>query len=126
MSLFQPIQELERLLGHAEQPAASIISPNSRYFNSGTSTLEQPDGDVIIYLRRRFVPQPESFAVMEEHTVGQGERLDLLAARFFGDPEKFWLLCDANGAVAPQELEAVGRRLRITYPEGIPAPRTDE
>ena len=37
------------------------------------------------------------------------------------DPEQFWRLCDANAAMRPDELtESVGRRLRITLPEGIP------
>jgi hypothetical protein len=32
-----------------------------------------------------------------------------------------WRLCDANGAMRPDELtETPGRRLRITLPEGIP------
>jgi len=39
-----------------------------------------------------------------------------------GDPELFWRVCDANRAMRPDELtETIGRRLRITLPEGIPA-----
>lgn len=46
-----------------------------------------------------------------------------LAARYIGDPEQYWRLCDANNAIRPDELiETVGRALRITLPEGIPAP----
>jgi hypothetical protein len=33
--------------------------------------------------------------------VVQGDRLDNLAARYFGDAELYWRLCDANGAVRP-------------------------
>jgi hypothetical protein len=51
----------------------------------------------------------------------QGERLDNITARYLGDPLQFWRVCDANGAMNPSELTAViGRRLRITMPEGIP------
>src|SRR5262245_48131832 len=110
MSLFQPMQELERLLGQADA-AAPTGSPNSRYFHTPTATLEQPDGTTIIYLRRRIVPPPESFAVMTQYVVSEGNRLDHIAARFFGDPERFWVLCDANRAVEPNQLEIVGRRL---------------
>ncbi len=50
----------------------------------------------------------------------QGERLDNIAATFLGDPELFWRLADANRAMQPEELvQTVGRRLRITLPEGI-------
>ena len=49
-----------------------------------------------------------------------GDRLDNLAQRYIGDPEQFWRLCDANGAMRPDELtEVIGRRLRITLPAGL-------
>jgi hypothetical protein len=55
--------------------------------------------------------------------VTQGDRLDNVTARYLGDPEAFWRICDANNAMRPNELtETIGRRLRITLPEGIPGP----
>ncbi|MFO1434150.1 MAG: LysM domain-containing protein [Candidatus Competibacteraceae bacterium] len=99
----------------------SPFPPNSRYHGSATATLQTPTGRTVIYLRRRLIPPLEQFALLQEHTVVQGDRLDLLAARYLGDPEQFWRLCDANGATRPEELtETVGRRLRITLPAGIP------
>jgi hypothetical protein len=66
------------------------------------------------------VPQPERFAALREHLVTEGDRLDNIAAQHLGDPELFWRLCDANRALRPDELtEEVGRRLRITLPEGL-------
>ena len=51
----------------------------------------------------------------------QGDRLDLLAANYLGDPLMFWLLCDANGAVRPNALvETPGKVLNITTPQGVP------
>jgi hypothetical protein len=94
---------------------------NSRYRAIETSTVTLPDGRVVVYLRRRFVPAPERFATVKERTVAQGERLDNIAAQELGDPELFWRLCDANGALSPDELTAEpGRSIRITLPEGIP------
>ena len=93
----------------------------SRYFAVDTLTLEAPDGKRFVYLARRFVPQPERFALLHEHVVKQGERLDNITAAYLDDPEQFWRVCDANLAMRPDELtESVGRRLRITLPEGIP------
>jgi hypothetical protein len=93
----------------------------SRYYAIHIVTRETPEGREVAYLRRRFVPPPERFELLAEHTVTEGERLDNIAAKYLGDPEQFWRLCDANGALRPEELvETVGRRLRITLPEGIP------
>jgi hypothetical protein len=79
------------------------------------------DGRTITYLRRRFVPQPSSLSSVGEYTVVQGDRLDLLANQFFGDPELFWRICDGNGAVRPEELTDVqGEVLEVTLPEGTP------
>jgi hypothetical protein len=94
---------------------------NSRYATIAHAKLELPDGRVIVYLRRRFVPLPERFALLQEHTVVQGERLDHIAAEYLGDPELFWRICDANNALRPESLTAEpGRKLRITLPEDIP------
>ena len=104
----------------------TAFPPTSRYHGIPTRQLTQPDGTVIVYLSRRFVPSPERYALLQEHEVVQGDRLDRLAARYLGDPEQFWRLCDANGAIRPDALvETVGRRLRVTLPEGIPGPSGD-
>jgi hypothetical protein len=97
------------------------FGPTSRYHLVDTATWDAADGRSIVYLRRRFVPQPERFALATEYVVGAGDRLDNIAASQLGDPEQFWRLCDANVALRPDELtEELGRRLRITLPEGIP------
>jgi hypothetical protein len=101
-----------------------MFSTTSRYYAIERVDRETPDGNRIVYVRRRFVPPPERFETLLEHTVAEGERLDGITAQYLGDPEQFWRVCDANGAVRPAELtETIGRRLRITLPEGIPGPR---
>ncbi|HSB10223.1 MAG TPA: LysM domain-containing protein [Blastocatellia bacterium] len=98
-----------------------MFSITSRYYGIATITLETPDGKSIVYIRRRIVPPPERFELLQEHTVAEGERLDNITAQYLGDPEQFWRICDANGVIRPEETtEEVGRKLRITLPEGIP------
>lgn len=98
-----------------------LFPPTSRYHNIGTATLQTPGGRTVIYLKRRFLPPPERFSLLQEHLVVQGDRLDNITARYLGDAEQFWRVGDANGAMRPDELtEEIGRRLRITLPEGIP------
>jgi hypothetical protein len=114
-----PLQALLRL---GALPVHSL-PPSSRYGSTAVATFTEPDGTTRAYLRRRFVPSPENFALLLEHSVAQGDRLDLIAAEYLGDPEQFWRICDANNAIRPDELvETIGRRLRITLPEGIAGP----
>ncbi len=97
--------------------------PNSRYHGIATAVFVTADGVAIAQLVRRFLPDPSSFSVAGLHTVAQGDRLDNIAAQSFGDPELFWRLCDANGALRPEELTSIiGRVLKITLPAGIVGP----
>ena len=97
-----------------------MFDRSSRYANSETTTLEVtgPDGAVreVRYVRRRFIPSAASSTVVVEHTVAAGERLDNLTARYLGDPAQFWRICDANETMNPEELEEVGRQIKITMP----------
>jgi hypothetical protein len=93
----------------------------SRYYGVQTAKTDGTDGKTIIYLRRRFLPSPDRFQLLQEHTVTDGERLDNITAQYLGDPEQFWRICDANNAMKPDDLtKPAGRKVRITLPEGIP------
>ncbi|HYJ84091.1 MAG TPA: hypothetical protein VEW26_14760 [Allosphingosinicella sp.] len=94
--------------------------PESRYHGSEVRSFTAPDGVEIVYLARRFVPEPGRFRTLSVHVVAQGERLDMVAARLVGDPEQYWRLCDSNGALWPEELEASEARVRITLPADVP------
>jgi hypothetical protein len=101
--------------------ATPAFPANSRYHKTPLASLTMADGTEVAYLKRRFVPPPENFALLQEHTVTEDERLDQIAAKYLNDPEQFWKLCDANGAIKPNELlQPIGRTIRITLPENIP------
>lgn len=103
--------------------SAANFPPSSRYLGVATTVFVTAGGVAISHLRRRFLPDPAVFVVAGLHTVAQGDRLDLIAAQGFGDPELSWRLCDANGAMRPEELtETIGRVLKITLPAGIGGP----
>ena len=96
---------------------------DSRYHGFTVEQYTAPSGEVIPYLARRIVPQPgaPNFATINRYTVQQNDRLDLIAAKYLGDPLLAWLICDANGAMEPQDLvETPGRVLNITTPQGVP------
>ncbi|MCD4790093.1 MAG: LysM peptidoglycan-binding domain-containing protein [Bacteroidales bacterium] len=101
--------------------SATAFPLTSRYYGIETVTMEKENGETIIFLSRRFVPQSDRFSLLQEHTVTQGDRLDNITNRYLGDPEQFWQLCDANNVLHPEELtESIGSKIRITLPEGIP------
>ena len=91
----------------------------SRYHDIETVKWTAPDGREVVHLRRRFLPEVNHIVILAEHTVTQGERLDNITARYLGDPEQFWRLCDANECLSPGELTAeIGRRLWIPLLQG--------
>ena len=98
-----------------------MFEPTSRYYEIETVKMTVTDSRgeprVISFKRRRFVPPGGTMTTLAEHLVTQGDRLDNLAARYVGDPEQFWRICDANDAMRPEELvEEVGRAIKIGLP----------
>jgi hypothetical protein len=105
-------------------PTTGALPSTSRYYRIGTNVLVQPSKEPITYFRRRMLPDPNDFAVLQQYVVVQGDRLDSVTASFLSDPEQYWRLCDANRVMVPEELEVSGRSVNITLPQGIPGPIT--
>ena len=99
----------------------SPFPPSSRYASVAVTTHTDPDGREVAQLTRRFCPDPDRLVQVSAYTVRQGDRLDRISAHTIGAPEQFWQVADANRALRPEELvQHVGRRLRITLPDGVP------
>lgn len=95
-----------------------MFTVSSRYHLVDTAKWRDINDQEIIFLRRRFIPLPKESLIEVEHVVTQDERLDHIAAKYLGDAEQFWRLCDANNAMRPDELtNTIGRRLRIPVME---------
>lgn len=108
------------------QLKSTAFPESSRYNGIETANHKTDKGENITYIKRRFVPQPENFVLLQEHTVTQGERLDNLTTQYYNDPEMYWKICDANGVIRPNEIvETIGNKIRITLPEGIPGNSDD-
>ena len=118
-----PLQSF--LQGNALVPPA--FPSTSRYYGIATVQLTQPDGRTVVYVQRRFLPPTEKFAPLQTITISAGDRLDNIAARYLGDPQQSWRLCDSNAAMQPEALVSnVGAMLTITLPEGVPGPRNGQ
>lgn len=101
-----------------------MFATTSRYYSLPVKTYTTPAGSTISYASRRFLPQPDSFALLLLHTVTDSDRLDNITNEYLDDPQQFWRICDANEVLAPFDLtNTIGATIRITLPQGIPAPR---
>ena len=92
-----------------------MFARGSRYETAADGAYVDPRGRRIAYKLLRAMPSPPAIQV---HAVGQGERLDVIAFNAYRDSEQFWRICDANGALRPEELtQTPGRRLLIPLPQ---------
>jgi nucleoid-associated protein YgaU len=92
----------------------------SRYENT-TSRWEDVRGGG----KRKVMAQPAArkTETAQVHMVIQGDRLDLLAFRYYGDPTKWWIIADANRSLFPAtalpfellEGDQVGEEITIPY-----------
>lgn len=88
-----------------------MFHSGSRYAGAGTYQVTRPDGTAVTVAR---LPVPANMPLLGWHRRTEGERLDLLAAHYLGDPTAAWALGVANGAMvldalAVRELVAVPR-----------------
>jgi hypothetical protein len=93
-----------------------MFAKGSRYEKVPQAVYTAREGRQCPYVLLRTFPVPGP--ARQFHDVGSHERLDLIAAEFFGDPQQFWRLCDANRALRPEDIETVGTRLTIPLVTG--------
>lgn len=80
-----------------------MFSRNSRYANAGTYQVKLPNGQTVTATK---VPLRGAPGLRGYHRKLEGQRLDVLANHYLRDATAFWRLCDANGALSPDALEA--------------------
>ncbi len=84
----------------------------SRYKNLPDVVTTDANGQAARSKTLRRIPDtPGTFL----HTVSQTDRLELLAYKYYGDPQKWWLICDANPDIAlPTDLlDRIGQKIII-------------
>lgn len=92
-----------------------MIYQDSRYETADVVRL-QKNGKT----RLTVVPQPAGVLVVVDyayHRVIEGERIDILATQYLGDPELWWVIAEANPQWSFYDRLPVGTLLRI--PSGI-------
>jgi hypothetical protein len=91
-----------------------MFFPGSRYANAGTYQVTAPDGTTVTATK---LPLPAGSGLLGWYKRSAGERLDLLAANFLGDPTAAWALGWTNGAVS---LDALAAREYLMIPPATP------
>ena len=87
-----------------------MIFKGSRYQGVKVYTVTGPGGQSVAAFAIRYIPAtPAGFY----HTFTGDQRLDLIANQYYRDPQKFWLIADANTAMDPEDLLEPGRQLLI-------------
>jgi len=98
--------------------AGGRFPPHSRYAATKVLTDTADDGTERRYLGRRFIPPADAATIVAQHLVVAGDRLDVLAQQYYGDPLLGWRIADANGALDPGDLaDKPGDVLRIATPD---------
>ena len=92
-----------------------MIDRESRYAKTPILGLTDASGREIAYVGARIIPDTPRIAA--RIAVQDGDRLDLIAHRAYGDARQSWRVMDANPDPEPLALaDDPGRRLNLTQP----------
>jgi hypothetical protein len=80
-----------------------MFSANSRYSGLATYTVRLANGRTVT---ATTLPISRPGPLLGYHPRVEGDRLDLLAARYLKEPTGFWRLCDVNDSFSPDALAA--------------------
>lgn len=99
-----------------------MFDVTSRYYNIKAPKMDISVGDgtrrAVRYVQRRIIPPADTSVTIIEHTVIESDRVDTIAARYLGDPTQFWLICDVNNVLCPNDLtDIIGRVIKIAQPQ---------
>jgi hypothetical protein len=113
------VSDLARLLAPPSDGNAPF-PPDSRYYGLPLRKVTTADGREVAYVGRRFLPPLDAYETFAIHEVREGDRLDLLACRYFADPEQGWRIPEANAVRDPRTvLSAAGSRIAIAVASTI-------
>lgn len=90
-----------------------MIGADSRY---AACVLYIDGNEEFIGTRERIDTSPRPDDVF--HTVVEGDRIDLIAYRYLGSAELWWIICDYSDIFLPLGLE-IGSILRIPSAEHV-------
>ena len=91
------------------------VSATTKYVR----TTHYSDRDGTVYIGTRRGIQPNNYKDNVKYTVKQGDRIDLLAKRFYNNPDMYWIITDFNDLQDPLISLTPGTELIIPSLERI-------
>jgi hypothetical protein len=79
----------------------AMFDSKSRYVKAETYAVEDARGRTVLVVAP---PPPPDQVLLGIHLQKQGERLDLLAARYVNDPAGYWRIAEQNDVMLPEAL----------------------
>lgn len=83
-----------------------MITTQSRYVNGRLFVADE-----VVYVERTFPPLASR--TYRWHIWSAADRLDVLAARYYGDAKQWWRLLDLNPLIQSPDDIRPGMRLRV-------------
>jgi hypothetical protein len=90
-----------------------MIYLNSRYANGSLQTVSDPRRgrlDTAVFRRFGMSQKARSYTV---YVWVEGDRIDIVAARFYSDPTQYWRILDENPSIADPSDLTPGTSIRI-------------
>ena len=78
-----------------------MFDPKSRYVKAETNVVTDARGRSVIVVSP---PPPPDQVLLGLHLLKQGERLDLLAAKYLDDPAGYWRIAEENEVMLSEAL----------------------
>ncbi len=78
-----------------------MFDTSSRYAKADTYSVKDARGRNVTVVA---VPAPPAQVLLGIHVLRQGERLDLLAARYVNDPAGYWRIAEQNDVMLAEAL----------------------
>jgi hypothetical protein len=78
-----------------------MFDPKSRYLKAETYEVTDKRGRTVKVVAP---PPPPAQLLLGLHLLKQGERMDLLAAKYLNDPAGYWRIAEQNNVMLPEAL----------------------
>ena len=82
-----------------------MFDPKSRYLKAETYAVTDKRGRQVAVIAPPPAPDQVQLGI---HLLKQGERIDLLAAKYTNDPAGFWRIAEQNDVMLPESLTEAG------------------